>query len=399
MRGRSWARSGWALLALASVLVGSLIGCDSPPNPASGAKPKSAVTKPGVVELTADELARTGIEVHPVLPTEFRTFRDFPGIVKPDEHALAEITALVRGRVVEVYADLGQDVQAGTPLALLDSSELGLAQSADLKAEARFQVADQASRRAEFLLAEKVIGQAEAQRRLAEAVIMGAEAKETKDRLKLLGMTQGEIRRLERTHDIRSSVTIAAPFSGRVIVRNLTKGEVVETSHKLFAIADLSEVWVEANVPEKDIPFIAPIRAGSAQTIEVRVNAYPDEVFPGTITYVGDVLDPATRTLRLRLELPNPHGRLKPEMFATIRISSQVESSVLAVPEEAVQHDRGRTFVFVQREPGVFEPRDIKLGESNGALLKVLQGLQAGDRVVIQGAFLLKAELLKHQAS
>jgi cobalt-zinc-cadmium efflux system membrane fusion protein len=308
---------------------------------------------------------------------------------------MAEITTLVRGRVVEVYADLGQEVKANAPLAILYSSELGLAQSGYLKARAKLHVAEQAYARAKFLLQEKVIGEAEAQRRQAELLSIQAETNEAHDRLKLLGMNDEEFRRLERTREIRSVVPIVAPFAGRIIGRRLTRGEVVETTENLFVLADLSEVWVQANIPEKDIPFVHAVHASGDMKAEVRINAYPKEIFKGTITYVGDVLDPVTRTMQLRLELSNSDGRLKPEMFASIRLFSEAQPDRLAVPEAALQRDQGRTFVFVQRSATEYEMREVRVGESNGTLISVLDGLNEGEQVVTHGAFVLKSELLK----
>jgi membrane fusion protein, heavy metal efflux system len=127
------------------------------------------------------------------------------------------------------------------------------------------------------------------------------------------------------------------------------------------------------------------------------INVYPREIFKGTITYVGDVLDPATRTMQLRLELPNPEGRLKPEMFATIRLFSESQPDRLAVPEAALQRDQDRVFVFVQRNANEYEAREVQIGESNGTLTTILGGLSEGDPVVTHGAFILKSELLKKQ--
>jgi cobalt-zinc-cadmium efflux system membrane fusion protein len=349
------------------------------------------------VTLPVEESSRVGLVVQPVSHSDFRIHRDFPGNVQPNQRNMAEITTLVRGRVVEVYADLGQEVKANAPLAILYSSELGLAQSAYLKARARLHVAEQAYARAKFLLQEKVIGEAEAQRRQAELLSIQAETNEARDRLKLLGMNDEEFRRLERTREIRSVVPIVAPFAGRIIGRKLTRGEVVETTENLFVVADLSEVWVQANIPERDIPFVHSVHASGDAQAEVRINAYPREVFNGTITYVGDVLDPVTRTMQLRLELPNSDGRLKPEMFATIRLFSESQPARLAIPEAALQRDQGRTFVFVRRTATEYEARDVQVGESNGALTAVLGGLSEGEQVVTQGAFVLKSELLKKQ--
>jgi cobalt-zinc-cadmium efflux system membrane fusion protein len=375
----------------------STIGCDSP-QPGDAAV-KATVPTPiqGLVRLTPQEVASAGVTTDTVVRREFRMSREFPGTVTPNQHALAEVTTLVRGRVVDVYADLGQQVKTGDLLALLYSGELGIAQSAYLKADAKLYVAERSFERAKMLLAEKVIGLAEAQRRKGDMLSIQAEKREARDRLELYGMSDEQIRKLDQDHTIRSYVPIMAPFDGRVIVRNLTKGEVVETTEKLFVVADLSVVWVLANIPEKDIPFIKQDAAAEGQIVEVLVNAYPDEVFRGKITYVGDVLDIATRTMNLRLELPNDHKKLKPEMFATIRVYSEPEPNVLMVPERAVQRDRDRRFVFVQREPNTFETRDVRLGQSNGQDVKILDGLVEGESIVTNGAFILKSEKFGEQ--
>jgi cobalt-zinc-cadmium efflux system membrane fusion protein len=370
-------------------------GCDGTPSDVVASKSPVAVSTPGRITLSAEESSRVGLVVQPVARSDFRTHRDFPAIVQPNQRNMAEITALVRGRVVEVYGELGQEVKGNAPLAILYSSDLGLAQSAYLKAKAKLHVAEQAFNRAQFLLQEQVIGEAELQRRQAELLSSQAEANESHDRLKLLGMNDEEFRRLESSRKIRSVVPIVAPFAGRIIGRKLTRGEVVETTDNLFVIADLSEVWVQANIPEKDISFAHSIHASGDRQVEVRINAYPKEVFQGTITYVGDVLDPVTRTMQLRIELPNQDGRFKPEMFATIRLFSEAQPDQLSVPEAALQRDQGRTFVFVQRSLNEYELREVHVGESNGTVTAILGGLNEGEPVVTHGAFVLKSELLK----
>ena len=380
---------------LGILLLASFSGCDRTPAPAEESRLKHSAGEAHLVRLPPDEVTRSGVIVEPVVLTAFRTYRTFPGVVRPNENALANITTLVRGRVAEVHADLGQMVKANQLLAVLHSGDLGLAQSAYLKARARRHVAEQAYERAQFLYKEKVIGLAESQRREGEMISIRAEAQEAREGLRLLGMGDKEIRALEQTQTIRSQVSIVAPFAGRVIARDLTKGELVETTHKLFVVADLSTVWVVANVSEKDVSYMHRASVVPNQQVEVFVTAYPDEVFQGTVAYVGDVLDTTTRTMQVRLTLENPTGRLKPEMFATIRVLSESGSNVLVVPEAAVQHDRDRSFVFVQTEPGVFEARTIKVGEKNGVFAEVLEGVQEGEAVVKGGAFTLKSELLK----
>lgn len=397
-RGMEWLPRRFTVAALGLLLgiVAAVSGCDGAPSTSAVAPPQTAPGE-GLVRLSAKESLRVGVAVAPVVRSEFRTHREFPALVQPNQRAMADITTLVRGRVVDVYADLGQQVEANALLAILYSSDLGLAQSAYLKARARLHLAEQAYARAKFLLKEQVIGEAEAQRRQAELLSMQAEEHESRDRLKLLGMDDDQFLRLGRSRNIQSHVPIVAPFAGRIIGRNMTRGEVVETTEKLFVIADLSEVWVLANIPERDIAFVHAIHASGARQAEIRVNAYPKEVMTGTITYVGDVLDPATRTMQVRLELPNPDGRLKPEMFATIRLSSEPQPDQLIVPDAALQQDQGRTFVFVQRDADTYEARDVQIGESNGIATTILGGLSEGDPVVTHGAFLLKSELLKKQ--
>jgi cobalt-zinc-cadmium efflux system membrane fusion protein len=373
----------------------SFAGCDRAPAPAEEIKPKRSSGEAHLVRLPPDKITQSGITLEPAVRTSFRTYRTFPGVVRPNENALANITTLVRGRVAEVHADLGQMVKARQILAVLHSGDLGLAQSAYLKARARRHVAEQAYQRAQFLFKEKVIGQAEEQRREGEMISIRAEAQEALEGLRLLGMDDKEIKSLERTQTIRSQVPIVAPFAGRVIARDLTKGELVETTHKLFAVADLSTVWVVANVSEKDVSYVQRATAVPNQSVEVSVAAYPNDVFQGTVLYVGDVLDTATRTMQVRLAMENSTGRLKPEMFATIRVSSEPTADTLVVPETAVQSDQSRSFVFVLQEAGVFEARTVRLGDRNGAFAEVLDGLREGEMVVKEGAFILKSELLK----
>jgi membrane fusion protein, heavy metal efflux system len=381
----------------AIVLLTIMTGCNF--FSADEAAEKSVTPEPvqGIIHLTDEKLSSAGLDIQTVSYGEFRIHRDFPGAVVPNQHALAELTALVRGRVVEVYVDLGEQVKKGDLLAILYSEELSMAQSAYLKAKARLYVAERSYERARYLLAEKVIALAEAQKRKGEMLTMRAEERETHDRLQLYGMSDEQIRQLERENAGRSSVPIMAPFDGRVIARNLTKGEVVETTEKLFTIADLSEVWVLASIPEKDIRYIHPDDSSVNQSVEVLVNAYPDQTFHGHITYRGDVLDPVTRTMNLRLEIANPEYKLKPEMFATVRVYSEPEPNILAIPEAAVQRDRDRRFVFVRRDAESFEARDVTLGESNGRNVKILSGLHEGEQVVAKGAFVLKSELLGEQ--
>ena len=378
------------------LLLASPMGCDRAPTSAQQSGPKRSSGEVRLVRLPPEVLTRSGVTVEPVGRTAFSTYRDFPGTIKPSENASAEITALVRGRVVEVNADLGKNVRAGERLALLYSKELGLTQSAFLTAHARLHVAEQVFSRATFLLNEKVIGKGEFQRREGDLVSARAEAKEAKNHLKLLGMTNEDIAAVGRTQEIRSSIPIVAPFAGRIIQRNVRAGEVVETMQKLFTVADLSTVWVLADVPEKDIGFVQD-RGPESGSVEVQVSAYPREVFHGEVAHIGEVLDPATRTMRVRVEVPNPDGRLKPEMYATVRVVSKPEPDAITIPKAAVQQDRGESVVFVRLNEQEFGRRVVHIAEQNDKHVHVLDGLTEGEQVVVAGAYMLKSELARQQ--
>ena len=386
-RQRSCCRS-FRILFTASLLFCSAAACENEPKEATGANPANVALPQHIVNLTAQEIQHAGIQVAPVTKGAFRTHRDFPATVQPNANRLADITTLVRGRAIDIHVDLGQDVEAGDLLATLQSSELGLAQSAYLKAYAKLSVAKRAFDRAKSLLSEKVIGEAEFQRREGEWISAEAEVREAYDRLRLLGMNDAEMQSLARDKKIRSTVRIQAPFAGRVIARNLTRGEIVEPGEKLFGVADLGEVWVVASVPEKDVRHIA-----KEQPAQVRLPAYPGEIFDGRITYVGDVLDPGTRTMGVRVAVPNPDKRLKTEMFATVRVLGGSEPDVLTVPVGSVQQDAGGPVVFVQTDSGVFERRSVKLSEEIDGVFRVQDGLSPGELIVTNGAFELKSEL------
>ncbi len=367
-------------------------GCDRDPvAPPSPDRPAGRAAK-GVVHLTEAEVVRAGIEVVPVKKEPFTLHREFPATIHANENELAEVTTLIRGRVVEVLVDVGKDVKKGERLALLDSADLGMAEGLYLKTAARQHEARLAYERATNLHEHRAISLAELQRREAEMKTAQADAREAMHRLTLLGVPDQEIQRLEREQTIRSDVAIRAPFAGRVILRNITRGEVVETSRHCFTIADLSDVWVVASVPEKDVRFIHP-----DMTVHVVVAAYPHGLFSGRMTYISDVLDQATRTMRIRVTVPNPERVLKPEMFAMVRVDASPEPDVLAVPLAAVQQEGGGTVVFVRQPEQRFELRRVRLGEEQDGKVIVLEGLRDGEGVVVKGAFAIKSELDIHK--
>lgn len=377
---------------MACAIVAMGVACENKPLDASTVKQDLSPERPGLLHLTPEELSRMRPELVPVKQGQLLSHRQFPATVQANQNELAEVTPLIRGRVVKVYVDVGQDVKKGTLLAMIHSVDLGLAEGDYLKAKARLEEAERSHVRAKELYDSKAVSLAELQRREAVMKTAQAEVREAKNRLELIGVPGEEIERLDREQTIKADVPLRAPFGGRIIMRNLTRGEVVETDQKLFTVANLTDVWVIGNVPEKDVQFIH-----KDQKVNVVLAAYPHAIVTGAITYIGDVLDPATRTMRIRVTVLNPDRLLKPEMFAIVSVQGASNEDTLSVPLSAVQDGSVGKMLFVQREAGTFEARTVKLGNEEGNVVRVLEGVQAGEQVVTKGSFALKSEMERHK--
>lgn len=378
-----------APLVLCAIL--AFAGCKQAAEPE--AKP-SAPAQSGtpMVQLDPKSVEEAGLEYETVHPGGHRATLRVPGVVKPNPNHLVGVSSLIPGRVIEASVNVGDRVRPGQVLARVDSTDLGVAQSEYLKAQARFAVAEQSLERARQLLEAKVIGTGEYQRREGETLTARADHRAAADRLVLLGMTQPEVGLLARDQRINSKASIRAPLGGTVIERHVTAGEVIDSKTRLFVIADLGRLWILADLPEKDIPLVQ-----LGLPVEIQVTTYPDQSFRGVIVHIGEVIEPATRTVKVRTEVPNPDGRLKPEMFATITILTSMEERVLTVPTIAVQKDGNRDLVFVEKGPGLFEPRSVAIGLPSGDRVQVIKGLEAGERIVTKGAFELKSEMYKKE--
>ena len=355
----------------------------------------TASAEPGILELPEGSPTLAQLQTDRVAVRPIRTvLKAQAGKVLANENHLAHLSARVPGRIVAVYANLGDRVKQGDRLLLLDSPAFGEAQLEYRKARATLTVTEKALERATALLDRGAIGAGEQQRREADNENARAALLEAEEKLHLLGMTEREIERLTAKtlpHAEVAQVSLRAPFRGAVIERNATIGEVIDPNKTLFTVADLSAVWVRADFPEQQAG-----RLKTGLTIELRVSAYPDSIFRGPITYVGAVIDPATRTVMARADVSNPDGRLRPEMFAEVVLVTD-EQSVLSVPRAAVQQVGSRTVAFVVQGPRRFEPRDVTLGQGSSEYIQVLTGVVAGDEVVTQGSYALKSEYLREQ--
>ncbi len=379
-----------ALTLLALPLALSLAACGgaqpgaAPSAAAAASEPKGK--EEGGLKLSADEAQRAGIKLETLAEKAYADTVTVTATIRPNQDRIAQVAPRVEGRIVSVAATLGQEVRAGQVLAVLDSFALGEAHSALQRAQAAQRVAQADYQRAESLSAEEIIPQRELQRARAALETAGAELRAAADRLRLLGGTAAAGRHAE------STFPVVAPLAGTVVMRKANIGELGSPAQPLFQVADLSTVWIEANLTEDKL---ARVRKGAAAT--VTVGAYPNERFAGRVTYVASMLDKDSRTTPARIEVPNKDGRLKPEMFASATIETgQARAPALSVPSGAVMLLQGQPTVFLA-ENGGYEPRPVETGEKSGGRTVVTSGLKAGDQVVAEGAYALKARLLKSQ--
>jgi cobalt-zinc-cadmium efflux system membrane fusion protein len=315
------------------------------------------------------------------------------GVVQVNTYQETPVISLVGGIVRSVSAELGQNVRRGQRVAVVFSNELADAQSRYLTAAATL---DEHHRHHMRTIKLVEIGAASRQDlEIATSQYREAEANvaNLRQKLLLLGMTAQRIDSLASTSQISSEVTVPSPSSGTVTSRTVNPGEVIEANRELMRVTDLSSVWVVGQVYEKDL---ATIRVGSGAN--VTSDAYPNRVFRGHVSYVDPKIDTATRTAQVRIELNNPNQIFKIGMYVNVAFGALgiAENTMPVVPKSSVQSIGNQQVVFVLTEkPNEFLMRAVQLGTESNGFYPVVEGLNAGDRVVTDGSFLLRAEWLK----
>ena len=329
------------------------------------------------------------LRVVPVGQAELRDSLRVPARVDLDQQRVARIGATVTGRIVETKTVLGQRVNKGDTLALLNSTELGMAQAAYLKSASQVNLRRLAVNRAERLLQADVIASAELQERKGMLHEAEVDLRAATDQLRVMGMSAADLARLEQEKAIHSFTPIVASLDGTVIERNVTVGQVVQPADALFTVADLSQVWLVAEVPEQQARWA---REGDEASADIP--ALPEHRFSGKLIYVADLVNPETRTVTVRMEMANPQRHLKPQMLATLLIR-KVGSQQLVLPDSAVIRDNNQDAVFVETAPAHFELRPVRLGDHEGEVRQLLDGLKRGEKIVVEGGFHLNNERLR----
>ncbi|HEX7153875.1 MAG TPA: efflux RND transporter periplasmic adaptor subunit [Thermoanaerobaculia bacterium] len=291
------------------------------------------------------------------------------GRVTFDERRVAQVTAYSAGRVERMFVNFtGDSVRKGQAVAALYSPDLYATQK-------------------EYLLA------LENRTRMRKAGFAGARSasedlvESTRRRLSLFGMTEAQIRQLERTSKVITATNVTSTVNGIVTKKLVVDQQYVEQGQPLLEVADLSQVWVEADVYEQQLP---DVRLG--QRVVITSAANPGLELPGTVSFIVPVLAGTTRTARVRIDLSNPGLQLKPDMYVNVRIFGAPAAAHIMVPPSAVV-DRGqRQFVWVETSPGTFEPREVKIGPRHGEQVVIVSGLRGGETIVVEGGFLLDSE-------
>jgi len=314
-----------------------------------------------------------------------RTFRA-AGRVQADEHRTGRVSSPVTGRLTDVFAHEGDSVKRGQILATLSSTELSNTELTFLEAHSRRQLAERAVERAEQLLKADVIGSAELQRRKAELQEKVEEVAAAKSQLNVLGMSDEAIEKLQTSRVIHSISHIVASVTGTIVEQKAVTGQVVQPGELVYRIADLSQVWLVADVPEESA---GDLRIG--KTVKAEISAFPGEPIHGKLSYVSATVNPETRTVRIRMNLPNPHHRYKPDMLATVSLED-VPQKRLVIPAQALVREDNKDYVFVQTAPNRYRLRQVTLGADLENRSIVTEGISPGDQIVIAGAFHLNNE-------
>ena len=339
------------------------------------------------VSLTAEAVQRAGIRVTPVRSAVVATGITVPGTVTSNAYRDTKVNALVGGIVREVRVELGAEVRRGQALAVIFSNELAEAQTRYLSLRAMLHADEQKLDRTRQLTDIGAASRQEFEEVTAVHAARATEVAAAAQRLQLLGLTRVQVDRLTEPSQIVSEVTVPAPADGAVIARSVNPGQIVAAGQELFAVTDLSTVWVIGDLYEKDF---AAVRVGTAATVKAP-NAGSSAI-RGRVAYIDPRVDPATRTAKVRVEVPN-RGELRLGMFVEVAFEGAGSATRLVVPRAAVQALGPRNVVYVATEDeGRFQERTVRLGAAAGDTVEVLDGLKAGEGVVTEGSFFLRAE-------
>ena len=346
------------------------------------------VKKKNPNEVTASSEILDQIKFEPAKIIPIKKTLDIPGSIEVKQNLLARIGSPVQGRIIEIKVELGKTVKQGDVLAVINSTELAKQQLAYIKSVQMVELKTKAYERAVLLFDADVVSEAQKLERKTELSAAKADMEASKDQLSVMGMTVTEIEAIQSETQIDATTNIVAKIDGKIIKKNVNVGQVVDPTEDIFTIAMLNEVWGVAQVPERQIGFLK-----EGDDLLIDVPAYESKFVEGKITYLGDIVDPVTRTVTIRTEIDNAHGLLKPDMLITMKVSGKkIEKT--GVPINAIVSIDDIPNIFVKTGENKFLMRPVTLGIKNKDAVHIDDGLLEGEEVVIDGAFHLNNERL-----
>jgi len=342
----------------------------------------------GRVRMSPELQRQNGVVVGPAKRERIAGIISATGKVEANADRIAHVSPRIPGKIVTVKSSLGDGVAAGQVLATLDSVELGEALGRYRQSQTKLALAQASMERVKALVEKKIAARKDILQAETDFKTAQTELHTDEERLALYGVNSSE---LKGDGHRRTLLPVRSPISGIITEKHAIVGELADPSKSLYTIADLSSVWVMVDINEKDL---ARIHRGQAAA--VTVGAFPDLRLKGRITYIADLVDQGSRTVKARIEVPNSGRKLKPEMFATVELALAADAPpVLAVAEEALQELDGKRVLFVLEEKDEFAPRPVQTGRSANGMVEVVSGLKEGDPYAVKGAFILKSELKK----
>jgi cobalt-zinc-cadmium efflux system membrane fusion protein len=375
---------GAALLACALACGDPAEHSDAPPEETGHAADDHAPADASVVQIAPEMLRDLRITSAPVEARSAGEGAIVLGDVGVNEEAYAEISLGAPARVIRAFVSPGEKVAAGDALAELESAEIGRARAVAISAQAHAELARRSLARKRELVDEKIAARREQHEAEAAFAAADADLRAARAALSALGIPPGDTGEGAR-------VTLRAPIAGSVLERNLSPGQTSESGQALFRIGELTQLWLSVHAFERDA---LRVRVGSRARVSFA--ALPGKSLEGRVTLVGSQVDASSRTVPIRIEIENPDGTLRPGMSASAWLGLGAEGAeLLAVPGAAMQRTPEGWCVFLPRGDGRFERRVVGRGRDLGGEVEVLSGLTAGEVVVVDGAFLLKAEVEK----
>ena len=365
----------FSLVIFAGLAAMSLAAC-------GGSNDSQARAAASQVSTATDEYVAqdsSGIQTMAVQATTIPDYLDIPAQIEPDPTRVVHVFPPAGGRITELKVRPWDWVEKGQTLATIESSDLARAVADYHKALADYQVKQQQLSRSADLLAHDAIAQKDYQQAQADAQSAAAELEATKEQVRVFGMDPDHA---------SSELLVTAPRSGVILDVGASPGEystALAAPEPLCTIADISSVWAVGDIYENDIAA-----AKTGEPAQVTLNAYPGQQWSGRVSVVSDAVDPNTRTLHVRIVLPNPGTKLKPAMFGSIRLLRSSRQGIL-VPSTAVVREGNAAYVFVSEGGGHYHRTSVALGQASDGSIEITSGVKPGDKIVSQGALLLRA--------